>query len=184
MVQSFNKGFGNELTYAREWVQTTLMPGAKPNLPVSARPQVKDVIYEILTPRQIKVTCSILVTIDEIRLDQEPGPIRLLRKHQTRPDVIPKAVSQMDVVTIIPIPEQQLPVKKVNSFEIDCHGPTNTVLKNRVVTKSELRFRLKYTAFATRETMISASRNTTPRASTIIPKPGRGYEATRPRPTS
>ncbi len=159
LVQSFNKGFGNELTYAREWVQTTLMPGIKPELAVLAHPQVKNVTYEVLTPRQIKVTCSLLVTVDEVLLEQEPGPIRLRRKHQTRPDAIPKALSQMDVVTIIPVPEQQLPVKKINSFEIQCHNPTNTVMRNRVITKAQLQFHLKYTAFATRETMVSPARN-------------------------
>ncbi|MGE5654705.1 MAG: hypothetical protein ACM3ZQ_10685 [Bacillota bacterium] len=169
MASSFTKGFGNELAYAREWVQTTLMPGIRPELDVSAHPQVKNVIYEVLTPRQIKVICSILVTVDEVRLEQEAGPIRLRRKHQTRPDVIPKAVSQMDVVTIIPVPDHQLPIKKVNSFEVECDNPTNTVMRNRVITKAHLRFRLKYTAFATRETMGTTSRQATPALATGNP---------------
>ncbi len=153
-----NKGFGNELIYTREWVQTTLMPGIRPELAVTAHPQVKDLTYEVLTPRQIKVTCSVLVTINEVMLEQEPGPIRLRRKHQTRAGVIPRAVSQLDVVTIIPVPDQQLPVKKVNSFEIECRNPVNTVMRNRVITKAQMQFRLKYTAFATRDTVSGATR--------------------------
>lgn len=152
LAQETRKGFANEVYYDREWVQTTLMPGVKPDMPVTSRPLVKDVSYELLTPRQIKVTCSVVVTVDEIRLEHEASPFRLRRKHQSHPDIIPKAVSQMDVVTIIPVPDQQFPVKKINTMQIDCLAPTNTVLKNRVITKSQLSFVIRYTAFATKET--------------------------------
>jgi hypothetical protein len=152
LVQDTRKGFANEVCYDREWVQTTLMPGVKPEMLVTSRPLVKDVSYEVLTPRQIKVICSVVVTVDEIRLEHESTPFRLRRKHQTHPDIIPKAVSQMDVVTIIPVPDQQFPVKKINTLQIDCLAPVNTVLKNRVITKSQLSFVIRYTAFATKET--------------------------------
>jgi hypothetical protein len=134
------KGLIQKLAIERPWTHLVRMPGLRGNPEVEVTCDGQLLNATLVTPRRIRVRCSITICTAEIQIVSPNERIRW--RHL--PESLARSTSETSLQGIIHIPDELSPARCLERVGILTSVERVTTMKDRLIVKGRIEFNIEY----------------------------------------